>query len=212
MKRGLLWCVPWAFIAGIVPAYGEQGYVTDLCTVPLKSGAAPAYKIVRMVNSGTPLEILQPDTQGYIKVKTPEGISGWMMTQYLMDQPSARKRIGPLEARVAALENENHILRSENETLNAARDAATRCNDELTTVRSTAAQTLAIHEENRQLHQDIAAARERQQQLEIENTALRDSSYRHWFLAGAGVAFGGLACGLILPRLSWRRQRRWGQL
>ncbi|MBK8754784.1 MAG: hypothetical protein IPL99_25490 [Candidatus Competibacteraceae bacterium] len=66
-----------------------------------------------------------------------------------MNQPSARSRIGPLEVRVAALENENHILRSENETLSAARDAATRCNDELTTVRSTAAQTLAIDEENR---------------------------------------------------------------
>ncbi|CDH45554.1 TIGR04211 family SH3 domain-containing protein [Candidatus Contendibacter odensensis] len=212
MKRYLLGGVLWVFVAGIVPASAEQGYVTDLCTVPLKSGAAPAYKIVRMVNSGTRLEILQPDTQGYIKVKTPEGISGWMMTQSLMNQPSARSRVEPLEVRVAALENENRILRGETEALNSARDASTRCNDELTTVRSTAAQTLAIDEENRQLHQDIAAARERQQQLEIENAALRDSYYRHWFLAGAGVAFGGLACGLLLPHLSWRRQRRWGQL
>ncbi|MBK8536735.1 MAG: TIGR04211 family SH3 domain-containing protein [Candidatus Competibacteraceae bacterium] len=103
MKRYLLGGVLWVFVAGIVPASAEQGYVTDLCTVPLKSGAAPAYKIVRMVNSGTRLEILHPDTQGYIKVKTPEGISGWMMTQSLMNQPSARSRIGPPEVRVAAL-------------------------------------------------------------------------------------------------------------
>ncbi len=54
--------------------------------------------------------------------------------------------------------------------------------------------------------------REQQQHLELENTTLRDQSHRHWFLAGAGVAFGGLAWGLILPRLSGRRrQRRWEQ-
>jgi len=210
VKRRLLWCIPWALIAGPLPAQAERSYVTDTCTVPVQRGAAPAYKIMRMVGSGTPLEILQPDTQGYTKVKTPEGTVGWIMTSYLMDQPSARSRVGPLEARVAALEEENRVLRGETETLNAARAAATRCSDELATVRHTAAQTLAIDEENRRLQQEITAARERQQQLELENTTLRDQSHRHWFLAGAGVALGGLVFGLVIPRLS-RRKRRWEQ-
>lgn len=211
-KCGLLWYVPWVLVASILPARAERSYVTDECTVPVQSSAAPAYRIVRMVGSGTPLEILQPSTQGYTKVKTPEGTVGWIATQYLTDQPSARSRIGPLEARVAALEEENRVLRGEAETLDAARTAATRCSDELATIRRTAAQALAIDEENRQLQQEIAAVRERQQQLEVENTTLRDRSHRHWFLAGAGVALGGLLCGLIIPRLSWpRRRQRWEQ-
>jgi SH3 domain protein len=168
-KCGLLWYVPWVLVASILPARAERSYVTDECTVPVQSGAAPAYRIVRMVGSGTPLEILQPSTQGYTKVKTPEGTVGWIATQYLTDQPSARSRIGPLEARVAALEEENRVLRGEAETLDAARTAATRCSDELATIRRTAAQALAIDEENRQLQQEIAAVRERQQQLEVEN-------------------------------------------
>lgn len=210
MKRGLLRCLPWALAAGIVPAQAERGYATDSCTVPVQSGAAPQYKIVRMVSSGTPLEIMEPNIQGYTKVKTPEGTVGWIMTQYLIDQPSARSRVVPLEARVTALETENRTLRSEAQTLNAARDALTRCGEELAAIRRTAAQTLVIDEENRRLQQKVTAARERQQQLETENATLRDSSYRNWFLAGAGVALGGLLCGLIIPRLSVRR-RRWDQ-
>lgn len=165
-----------------------------------------------MVSSGTPLQILQPDTQGYSKVKTPEGTVGWIMTQYLMDQPSARSRLEQLEARVATLETENRVLQGENETLEATRDAAARCSEELETIRHTAARTLEIEEENRRLQQEITTVQERQQQLESENTTLRDQSRRHWFIAGAGIAFGGLLCGLILPHLSWgRRKRRWDQ-
>ncbi|KAB2934485.1 MAG: TIGR04211 family SH3 domain-containing protein [Candidatus Contendobacter sp.] len=212
MKRRLLWCIPWVFVAGAAPAQAERSYATDLCTVPVQSGAAPAYKILRMVSSGTSLEILEPNIQGYTKVKTPEGTVGWIMTQYLMDQPSARSRLGQLEARVATLENENRVLRGDAEALGAARDASTRCGEELTAVRRTASQTLAINEENRRLQEEVATARERQSQLELENATLRDQSHRNWFVAGAGAVFGGLLCGLVIPRLSWgRRRRSWDQ-
>ncbi len=213
MKRGLLGCDLGALVAATVPAQAERGYATDSCTLPVQSGPAPGYKIVRMVGSGTPLEVVDPDTKGYTKVKTPEGTVGWIMTQYLMDQPSARNRVGQLEARAAALENENRTLRSETETLDAVRGAATRCGEELETVRRTASQTLAIDEENHRLQQEVVASRERQGQLEVENATLRDQSYRNWFIAGAGAVLGGLLSGLIIPHLSWgRRQRRWDRL
>lgn len=213
VKRRLLGCVLWALVIATTPAQAERGYATDSCTLPVQSGPAPGYKIVRMVGSGTPLEILETDAKGYTKVKTPEGRMGWIMTQYLMDRPSARNRVEQLEARVAALENENRTLRSETETLSVVREAATRCGEELETIRRTASQALAIDEENRHLQQEVAAARERQGQLELENATLRDQSYRNWFLAGAGAVLGGLLSGLIIPHLSWgRRQRRWDRL
>jgi SH3 domain protein len=212
VKRRLILCGLGAFVAGIAPAQAERGYATDTCTVPVQSGAAPQYKILRMVGSGTPLEVLEPNTQGYTKVRTPEGTVGWIMTQYLMDQPSARSRVGQLEARIAALENENRTLRGENETLDAARAAAARCGEELAAIRRTASQALALDEDNRRLQQEIAASRERQGQLEQENATLRDQSHRNWFVAGAGATLGGLLCGLIIPSVAARRRkRRWDQ-
>lgn len=213
MKRRLFWCVPWVFVAGIAPVQAERGYATDACSLPVQSGAAPAYRILRMVSSGTALEILEPNNQGYTKVKTPEGTVGWIMTQYLMDQPSARSRLGQMEARIAALENENRVLRGDSEALSAARDASARCGEELTAVRRTASQTLAIDEENRRLQEEITTARERQSQLELENATLRDQSRRNWFIAGAGAVLGGLLFGLIVPHLTLgRRRRRWDQI
>lgn len=213
MRRWLVGGVLWVLAAGVVPAQAERGYATDACTVPVQSGPAPGYKIVRMVGSGTALEILEPNTKGYTKVKTPEGTSGWIMSEYLMNQPSARNRVGQLEARITALDNENQTLRSQTETLTTTRDASARCSEELAAVRQTAAQTLAIDEENHQLQQEVETSRERQHQLELENATLRDQSHRDWFIAGAGATFGGLLCGLIIPRLSWgRRQRRWDRL
>ncbi|MFZ1494990.1 MAG: TIGR04211 family SH3 domain-containing protein [Candidatus Competibacter denitrificans] len=211
MKRRLCGCALGALMAGIAPAHAERGYATDACTVPVQSGPAPGYKIVRMIGSGTVLEILEPNTKGYTKVRTPEGTAGWIMSEYLMEQPSARNRVSQLETRITTLENENRTLRGETETLHTFRDTANRCGEELATVKRTAAQTLEIDEENRRLQQEIEASHTRQQQLEAENSTLRDQSRRNWFLAGAGATFGGLLLGLIIPRLSFGRRRRWDQ-
>lgn len=190
----------------------ERRYVTDACSIPVQSGPAPGYKIVRMVSSGTNLEILEPNTKGYTRIRTPEGISGWIMSEYLMEQPSARTRVAQMEARVTTMENENRTLRSEAETLRTARDEANQCGEELTTVRTTAAKTLEIDKENRQLEQEIEASQTRQQQLEAENATLRSQSNRNWFIAGAGTAFGGLLLGLVIPHIVLRRRgRRWDQ-
>lgn len=197
---------------GMMPAaQAERGYATDACSMPVQSGPAPGYKIVRMVGSGTALDIVEPNTKGYTKVRTTDGTVGWMMSEYVMEQPSARNRVAQFEARIATLESENKTLKSENEGLNTARQDSKRCGEELTNVRHTASKTLAIDEENRRIQQEIDISRKQQAQLESENTTLRDQSNRNWFLAGAGTALGGFLCGLAIPHLSLKRRRRWDQ-
>lgn len=202
-------------IAGALagPVHAETGYVTDSCTIPIRRGTSTQYKILFMAPSGTPLQILETNrTEGYTKVKTPEGMVGWILTRYLMDQPAPRDHVAQLEARVATLEEENRGLRDEVEALNTNRAALARCGEELAEIRRTAAQALAIEQENRNLQQETALARDQVAHLERENAALRKKSQRDWFIAGAGVGFGGLLLGLIIPILPWRRQRRrWEQ-
>jgi SH3 domain protein len=195
------------------PARAETVYATDSCTVPVRAGTSTGYRILRMVSSGTPLEVLDTNTaQGYTRVRTPEGTVGWILTRELMDQPSPRDQVLQLEERVAALDEDNRTLRDEAETLDATRAALASCSEELAEIRRTAAQPLAIEQENLRLQEEIAAAHEGQRHLELENAELRDQSRRNWFLAGGGIALGGLLFGLIIPRISWRRRQRWDSL
>jgi SH3 domain protein len=195
----------------ISPVHAETRYATDDLTVPVRSGASTRHKILRMVSSGTPLEILQTGDDGYTQVRTPEGTVGWILTRYLMDQPPTRDQVAQLEERMTTLESENQILRGEKETLEATRTDLARCGEELAEIRRAASQTLAIEEDNVRLQQEIAAIQEQLLQLETQNIALRDESKRDWFLIGAGVVAGSLLLGLIIPHIPLRRRRRWDQ-
>lgn len=212
MKRRLFWLLPWAFAAQAPFAQAETRYATDALPVPIQKGPSLEFRIAKMVPGGTPLEVLDSDGKGYSRVRTPEGVVGWILSRYLMDQPIPRERVAQLEARVAGFENETRTLREDAKALNATRDSLNRCSADLAAVRKSASQTLAIEQDNREMQQAVTAAREQQRQFQLENESLRNQAARNWFLAGGGVALGGLLMGLLIPRLSWQRRRRWDQL
>lgn len=211
-KRGVGWLLMGIVVAQTGFVQAETRYATDAIPVPLHKGPSTRFKIARMVPGGTPLEALESnDKEGYTKVRTTDGTVGWILTRYLMDQPVPRERVTQLEARIAGFENETRALREDAKALGATRENLNRCSQELTAVRRSAAQTLEIEEENNRLQEEITAANDQRRQFELENESLQKQSSRNWFLAGAGVGFGGLLLGLILPRLSWQRRRRWDQ-
>jgi len=68
---------------------------------------------------------------------------------------------------------------------------------------------LAISNQNKTLMDDLAAAQIRADTLEQENRVLSSQTTRYWFVTGAAVLVVGLVLGLWLPRINWRRRRRW---
>lgn len=186
-------------------------YATDQMEIPVRTGKSTGHKILRMVKSGTPLPVLQEDDDGYSLVDLGDGRSGWVLSRFLMDDPVARDRLANAEARVAALEEENRRLEEELEAFDATRASLERCGTELDEIRQTAARSIEIEEENRRLQQEVVEARDLLRATELENASLRDESSRDWFVAGASVALGSLVLGLIIPRIPWRKRRRWDQ-
>jgi len=79
----------------------------------------------------------------------------------------------------------------------------------LAKIRRTAANTLAIYSENDQLKGRITQLETELSQVKKENSAFKDESQRNWFMVGAGVLFGGILLGLILPRLRFRKKNSW---
>ena len=211
MRRLFPCCLALALGALVSPIQAETRYATDSFKLPMRSGGSANNRIVRMVPSGTPLEVLETNDEGFAKVRTPERIVGWMLTRDLMNEASPRDRVLQLEGRVTTLEEENQTLRGENESVKVIRNDLTRCGEELSEIRNKASQTLAIDEENRKLQQEMATMREQMERLEQQSSTLRDDTSRNWFLSGAGVVLGSLFLGLVIPLIPWRRKRHWDQ-
>ncbi len=206
---------------GVTVWAGQVRYVTDEARIPLRTGKGTQYKIIRMLKSGTPVEVLSV-SEGYARVRTPGGKEGWMPERFLLDEPVARERLSQMERRVAALESETSTLRQQTEALQRlrseleSRNAALveenrRQRSELETLREEAADPLRLSKENQALRARLAEQQARLESVENELRALRGDAERKWFLVGAGVALVSLFFGLIIPRIPWRKRRSWSE-
>ena len=198
-------------------------YVSDELEITMRSGQGIKFGIKKMLPSGARLQVLETDPTGYSKVKTVDGVEGWVLTRYLSNSPSAREQLETSQQRIASLEleiskfkeeiasisNQNTDVDSQNLSL---REKSQRLSKELDDLRRTASNAVALENENRQLKEKLQQIDHRNQTLVVENNALKDNSTRSWFLVGAAVLFSGLLLGLILPRLRLRKKDSWGSL
>jgi SH3 domain protein len=209
-------------LAATTAAGQSVRYIQDFIKVPLRTGTSTQNKILRMLPSGARVELLEESGDGYARVRSEEGTEGWILSRYLMEEPSARDRLALAQKSLAAQQDENQSLKREISTLKAHAAEMDRSNKELETtnadlsqelesVRHTAGRSLAIGKENENFRQELARKNDELEALVRENAQLNDRSQRDWFLAGAGVALGGLVLGLIIPRIPWRRRKRWDQ-
>ena len=207
-----------------VPAASAQSvrYVTDSLKLEARSGPGTSNRILRMLDSGTRLTVHEDDN-GWSRVTLPGGTEAWILSRYLMDQPSARDRLAEAEQGLENAREKETEVRSQLETLRAENEALLRTRDdlenevktlsgELADLKRTAGAAIALRDENRTLKQSTTALEERYRILEQDHATLRNARSRDWFLAGAGVLFGGMVLGLIIPKLRFRRRRSWGEL
>ena len=196
----------------------ETRYVDDLLKITIRSGQGTTHKILRSLESGTPLEILE-DAGQYTLVRTRDGLEGWVLSQYLTKTPIARdrlvraeKRLSRLQAEKEQLEKSLAELRLEKGTAEKVQQNLTeetaKLTDELEHLRSVADRPIELDTQNRELKQQVQTLQHDIDQLKTENAHLEDRTQRDWFITGAGVLLGGIFLGLILPML--RRKKKAG--
>ncbi len=204
-------------VAGI--AVAETRYVDDRLMITLRTGQGNAYQILRTLPSGTPMELLETgDT--YSKVRLQDGTEGWVLSQYLTDQPVARDQLAQAQQKLERLQSENQDLKknlnelksekrsveSEHKQLSTTAD---KLQKELDRMKDVAARPMELDKQNQEMRQRLQELELQSRMLKEENTALRDRTNRDWFLAGGGVLFAGLILGLLLPKLR-KRSSGWG--
>jgi len=201
------------------PASAQSRYVSDELEITMRSGPSTGNRILTMLKSGTELEILSVnEDSGYAKVRNPEGREGWVLTRFLMDQPSAREQIIENNQRMTILSAENTKARAEMEKMDGLRRTIQQLEnqnqsltEELSELRKTAASALSLDEENTNLQQAMNQLADDKETLTRENLILKDEIAPRWFVRGAGVVLLGIVIGLILPKIRWKRRRGWGE-
>jgi len=199
-------------------ATAAPAWVSDEFEITLRSGPSTGNAIQLMVKSGMQLEVLERDADsGYSQVRTPGGTEGWVLTRYLMSEPSARQQLETLTGQLTNASTRGESLDSQLATVKNEYNSANRqittlerekseLESELAEIRRTAANVLGINEQNKKLMDDLASAEIRADTLEQENRQLSGQTVRYWFMAGALVLLIGIILGIWLPRIRWQRR------
>lgn len=212
------------FLALSYPLFtqAETRYVTDQFEITLRSGPSGKNTIQRMVRSGTALEVLERDKEtGYSRVRTTGGTEGWVLTRYLIREPAARAQLEKLTKQLTQTTAKGSSIRSQLDSIKNEHQTARqriqelenqnkRLQDELEQIKRTAADVLTINMQNKTLTEQLDTAQAQVAELEAENGVLNSAKDKEWFITGAGVLFGGLLLGLIIPKIQWQRRNRYG--
>ena len=207
------------FVTSALPVQAATKYVIDEITVTMRSGKGSQFQILRTLPSGTALEVLQTDNDsGYSLAKSVKsGVEGWVLTQYLSNQPIHRDRLATAMQRITKLEKENKSLKesasdtgrassSMQKDIKSLTSDNEKMNKELIRIRDIAKRPMKIASENKNLKEESIKIDKEVNMLRQENQALKDRSTKEWFLAGAGILFFGIIFGLILPKFKSSRR------
>ena len=220
MRRGwLLICLLLGSAAAM--AQGNTAWVSDQFEVMLRTGPSTSNAIQIMLTSGTELEVLERDAEsGYARVRTAGGTEGWVLSRYLMQEPSARQQLEQLtsqltsaNARGSSMNEQLAAIRGQYQQATTRADALerdkNRLQEELAEIKRTASNVLAIDNQNKRLQEQLTDAEIRVSTLEQENQELTRQTNRNWFLAGSSVLVVGILLGIWLPRIRWQRRSRY---
>lgn len=222
MKRLVLLMV---LLLGFGQLQAASRYVTDQFEITLRSGQSTTHKILRMLPSGSKVELLKSsDDTGYSLVRTEDGKEGYVLTRQLLSTPVARDRLEKAENRLnellkepgklpAQLANAQTKLDEVQQSRDLLAKEKEKLDNELESIRRTASDAIRISNERNELRKLVAQLTHQVEELKQENQELNNNSNQKWFMIGAGIIILGIVIGLILPHLRFqRRKSSWGSL
>jgi len=213
--RSMMLLVISGFLGITQQGWAAKAYVTDSFEITLRTGPSNENKIIAMLFSGRPLEVL--DTRGeWSQVKVlDDGKEGWVMSRYLVtrlpwevqakklqeDSVSLNAKLNRLQKEFADESQQRQGLAEELKRKTEAVEVLSMEHLELKKGAGGYLRLKTIHEAT---EKDLKAAQAELSKLSAENETLRSSQQNRWFLSGALV----LLCGLLIGGIAGRQQRK----
>ncbi len=218
--RSTLFLVLFSLLFAAAAQAQNVRYVSDKQFIPLRSGAGSDYRIIhRGIPSGTRLTIARTSGDGeWAEITTEKGTTGWIRTQYLMQDLPAQNRVDAAEKRAAeavaksaALSEELAALRAQSTELegrlNSSGSELGSVTEELAQLKQISGNAIQLDIDNRRLVEESENLRSDVEMLESENQRLQDKLESEDFLNGALAVLLGVIITLVVPRL-WPKRRK----
>lgn len=189
----------------------DTRYVSDRLIISVRAGQNNTSDVLGYIASDTPVDVLDEEGR-YLKIKTKNGLEGWVNAQYIISEPPKTLTIKDLRNEMNRLQGEIDTFK--NKTIDSSnQSSSTKLNYE---------QKIKELERTLKTHQQMASNREGElERLKKENVRLKSeinhlkkpnkspmkSKSIQWFLVGAGV----LLFGFMIGR-SARKEKRTGIL
>jgi SH3 domain protein len=203
-------------------AQAQTRYVSDRTIVELRRGPSTEYLILRNLEAGERLDVLEQDeAAGYSRVRVgDQGTEGWILTRFLTAEPIARDRLAAAERnltvareRVSTLETQtaelSRDLAAARAELDQSRTTHASVSQELADIRTASANVVEIRDQNSRLQQRLVQRDLEVEELTAENARLGARSNQNWFVVGAAVLLAGVVVGLVAPSLRRKRRSDW---
>ena len=201
-------------------AQAKTQYVSDRLVITVRTGQGAQFQIIKTLESGEHVKVLETTETGYTRIETTDGTEGWVRTQYLAEEPVASEKLVKAEANLlktrtalkklkesyATLSKEHKSLTQTQATLSTDKK---QLDTELARLSEVAKKPILLDKQNRELQEKNVTLEKDLQRLNQENHSLNDRSQREWFIAGALVLFGGIVLGLLIPKLRGRKRSTW---
>ena len=212
----------WFILLLIFGAFGltsegwpAQSYVTDSFEITLRTGPSTGNKIVSMLISGQPLEILSTEGEWSFVRAVGDEKEGWVVSRYLISRlpweiqakeleaevTKLRTKLGETDKALGAMSHQSQDLAAQ---LKRKTQELDRLEKEHSDLRRGAEGYLKLKALHDATEKNLAATQNELLRVVKENERMRSSQLNAWFLYGALVVL----CGLLIGTLIGRQQRR----
>lgn len=204
--------------------FARSMYVSDQLEINMRSGKSSRHKIFAILTSGEKVTVINHDkASGYSFVRNTRGKEGWVLTRYLMSQPSARSQLMAKQERIDSLSNSFSKVSEQSKELNTELKELKELKSKLERENSQLKQRIdelnATYGDEKSFKDKLEECEEKfdkkvseMSTIQTENSKLRSKSDQLWVMAGGGILLLGIILGLLIPKIRWQKKSSWSSL
>ncbi|MDN3650428.1 TIGR04211 family SH3 domain-containing protein [Reinekea marina] len=207
------------FLTSSISAYAETVWLSDNLWVNVRTGPSNEFRVLKTVQSGTRMEVLEkPEDGDFYRVRTENGLEGWIPSRYLIDEPTGRLLAESLAAEKAQLQQQlesiekkyNDLAADKGDVkgeLSSLRASNAELTKELNRIKAISENAINLDQQYQLLAEENAKLSNELDVAIAENIANKEFNDNTMLYTGAALVILGLVLGILLPRVTARRRR-----